>query len=930
MITKRISLGLIIGLIAVIAATEARDNRSSIEKYQTPLTNIYNINRYNRVHRKGNIWMNFTNWGFFGNYGPGDPAAMQDPEFPGTWAPQCEYPANSQQQYLFMGAVWVGALVQDGNFLFPRVSLGSEGWTGPSNNNFEFEPGEIGGIPQEAHGIRERSTIPNSYNRLGEYVTDSLAISEQDFMAIYCDTLTERFWTGTDIIDGPHFPLGIRAEQTSYSWSYNYADDFILIDYRFTNIASNFLRNLYVALYIDADVGWQGEGIWHEDDICGFKQWYTFTRRLPDGTSVPDSSIINVAYIADNDGRPMNVYSGPFTCPHVTGTRVVRAPNPRLQTSFNWWISNGDPAKDFGPSWQDDNSVGNWTQTYGTPNGDARKYFVMSNHEFDYDQVHVANSDYITANPQQLIDAAGNPIGTPHQWKIADATNAPDLANGYDTRYLLSWGPLGIFDHVDENGNDVYRLNPGEQFHMTIAYVAGANFHDINNSQGDLSGNNPIDPTKYNFSNLQYNAAWAARVFDNEMVDTKVKSWVNGEEVWTGDGWYGEDVGIDGLFAQDPGDSCVYFGVFQGIYPGPDVGERDGKLQPNEDLIWRPETVYDPRYGELNIGYMMGNGVLDPGDGIPDFKGPPPPPIPVLTFSATEDSVVLRWKANAEDSTYSDPFSQVQDFEGYRIWVSNTGLEFDYQLLAEFDKIDFAYYSITDSLASLPDNQTNMPAVIYTPDNLALYRKPVNTNTGFTAIRTNNPEYVYEFKVPAHPMYPRYYSVTSFDFGDYKSGTEPLETSRNANRIYVAPSGNPGNKVTVVPNPYRAYEDYTRNYISSSTGSGLSWENQDDGTPEFFPQQDRRLEFYNLPNKCLIRIYTVAGDLVQIIPHSNESPNNNIGDRNQGWISDYSEGWNLNSRNGQQIVSGIYLFSVEDLTPGNEGKIEVGKFVVIR
>lgn len=915
--------GLIMGLSALGGfggSAAGRDNRSIIDKYQPPQIAISNINRYNRTHRKGNIWLTITNWGFFGNNGPDDQNAMEDPEYPGTWAPQCEYPGNSGVQYLFKGAIWLGALVQEGGFEFPRVSLGEEGWAGWITRNYELNPGEVGGLPQEEHGILERSTIPNSYNRLGEYIYSPDAIAEQDFVAVYCDTLHELFWTGTDEVDGVHFPLGVRIKQSTYSWSYNYAQEFILMDYEFENIASNFLKNLYVALYVDADVGWVGEGIWHRDDICGFQQWYYFERRQPDGTMVPDSLIINTAWIADNDGRPeANPYGGSeFTCPAVTGVRVVRAPNPRLRTSFNWWISNGNPTLDFGPSWQDDGSERDWTATLGTPVGDAHKYFVMSNGEFDYDQVYVADHDYIQAHPQVVVNKVTGD-STEHQWRLETLTYAPDLANGYDTRYLLSWGPLGIYDHTDLAGNDIYRLNPGEKFHMTIGYVAGANFHTPQNPQGDVSGNNPVDPSKFNFANLQYNAAWAARVYDNEMVDTN------------GDGWYGEDVGTDSLYAAEPGDSCIYFGVFQGIYPGPDPNgtERNGRLDPGEDLIWRPEFVYDPRYGDLNIGYTRGNGILDPGDGIPDFKGPPPPPIPELTFVTTEDAVVLHWKDNAEDPDYADPFSQVQDFEGYRIYLSNTGLEYDYQLLAEFDIVDFAYYSLSDSLASYPNNLTNMPADSTFANGITYYRKPVGSNSGLEAIRETDSTYVYTVQ-NAHALFPRYYAVTAFDYGDPKSGTEPLETARNANRVYVAPSGNPNNKVRVVPNPYRAYLDYTQPYVETSPGSGLSWENQDDGTPEFFPQTDRRIEFINLPPQCLIRVYTVAGDLVQIIPHSSAGTFNNLGDPNLKWVSEFSESWDLNSRNGQQVVSGLYLFSVENLTPGHVGDVEVGKFVIIR
>ncbi|HDH57424.1 MAG TPA: hypothetical protein ENF16_02330 [Bacteroidetes bacterium] len=870
---------------------------------------ISNIARTNRTHRKGNLWLTVTNWGFFGNYNRSSTRAFEDPEYPGLWAPQCEYPGNSDVQYLYQGGLWVGALVQEGGFEFPRVTIGTAGWV----EGHEFQPGVVGGLPIEEHGILERSTIPNSYNRLGEMVYDPDAIAEQDFIAVYTDTLTESFWVQDDVIDGPHFPLGIRVEQRSYSWSYNYAQEFILIDYTVKNIASNFLKNLYVALYVDCDVGWEGEDRLMDDDICGFQRWYYYDRILPSGATVPDSLIINTAWTSDNDGRPVEVESGSdFTSPAVTGVRVVRAPNPRLRTSFNWWIRNPNPNLDYGPAWIDDGAVGDWTSTWGTPEGDARKYFVLSNGEFDFDQVYVNDPEWIAEHPQIIRDQEDpSVILETHDWKIeANEEYATDIANGYDTRYMISWGPLGIYDHTDDQGNDIYRLNPGEEFHMTVAYVAGASFHDVQNPQEDPDH---IDPAKFNFANLRYNAAWAARVYDNEMIDTN------------GDGWYGEDVGTDGLYAENVGDSVIYFGVYQGyLYPGPDEDgtERNGRLDAGEDEIWRPEFVYDARYGELNLGYTRFNNVLDPGDGIPDFKGPPPPPIPILSYQLSETEVLLRWKNNAEDPGYYDPFSGAQDFEGYRIYTSNSGLENDYQLLADYDRVDFAYFSANDSLATHPDTRTNAPADTII-DTQVLFRKPFGQNTGLEAIRDTDSTYVFVIK-NAHPCFPRHYSVCSYDYGDPRSGTEPLETARNANAVYAAPAGNPQNEVRVIPNPYRAYENYTQTYAG-----GLSWENQDDGTPEFFPQTDRRIEFINLPAECLIRVYTLSGDLVQIIPHSSLDMND-LGDPNLQWTSMNSESWDLNSRNGQQIVSGLYLFSVEDLTTENRGKIKAGKFVVIR
>jgi hypothetical protein len=909
---------------------------------------LANPNIQNRVHRVGNIWMNFTNWGYFGNYSPWGGLGMDDPEYPGLWAPQCEYPAGSAVQYLFQGSLWLGAMVQDEGFEFPRVSTGTDGWVRPRINEFYPPEGDPGRIV-------ELSTRPNSFNRLGESVTSPYAVSEQDFRIVYTDTLTDEFYVDDDPIDGSHFPLGIRIEQTSYAWSYNYAQNFIIIDWKIENVAGNYLKNLYVGLYIDADVGAESEpNNWFNDDICGFQRWFYYER--PDG--LPDSSVINTAWIADNDGRPLASGSGnDYTCPAVTGVRVVRAPNPKLRTSFNWWISNGAPELDFGPAWLDDNAPASWTDTYGTPMGDSRKYFILSNGEFDYDQLFVNQPAWIAQNPNEIRDR-WNPdvVIESHDWKVPGVTDdtdpelTNDLADGYDTRYLLSWGPLGIFDHLDQSGNRIYRLNPGEKFSMTIAYVAGDGFHDRNNPQ---SSNTNLDFNKYNFASLRYNADWAARVYDNPMIDTPIHDWGwdhiagtndgDGSEgdgyLDTGDGWFGEDVGNDGLFTASKGDMAYRWvggNKIAEIYDGPDLdgSENDGHLTAQEDALERPEE----------FAYTRLNGMLDFGDGHPDFRGPPPPPVPVLRLltepvtvlrdndtleiddKKLNDWIVLTWnKIPSEDSTYMDPFSRDWDFEGYRIYSSNSGLEQDYQFLGEYDRVDFAYFSREDSLASLPVNDTTGLDPVKNVEGIRLTLKKVGRNIGLGGsgdlyYDSETENYYYVIK-DAHPMVPRYYAVTAFDHGDYKTGTPPLESAKRANTIYVAPSGNKKDPVMVVPNPYRAYIDYTQVH-----GGGISWENRDDGTSEFFPQTDRRLYFFNLPEYCLIRIYSVAGDLIDIVPHNIE------GDPDSGWDADFAEGWDLNSRNHQQVVSGLYLFTVQPMDDEgrSKGAIETGKFVVIR
>jgi len=70
------------------------------------------------------------------------------------------------------------------------------------------------------------------------------------------------------------------------------------------------------------------------------------------------------------------------------------------------------------------------------------------------------------------------------------------------------------------------------------------------------------------------------------------------------------------------------------------------------------------------------------------------------------------------------------------------------------------------------------------------------------------------------------------------------------------------------------------------------------------------LAFHNLPDKCTIRIYTLAGDLVSTIEHTDGTG---------------TEFWYLMSANDQQVVSGIYLYHID--SPYGE---RLGRFAVIK
>jgi hypothetical protein len=72
------------------------------------------------------------------------------------------------------------------------------------------------------------------------------------------------------------------------------------------------------------------------------------------------------------------------------------------------------------------------------------------------------------------------------------------------------------------------------------------------------------------------------------------------------------------------------------------------------------------------------------------------------------------------------------------------------------------------------------------------------------------------------------------------------------------------------------------------------------------------LRFVNLPARALIRIYSVSGVLVAVIPHDDP-----------GFGGE--ETWNLRNRNNQLVASGVYFYHVE--TPA--GNQKVGRFTVV-
>ncbi len=456
-----------------------------------------------------------------------------------------------------------------------------------------------------------------------------------------------------------------------------------------------------------------------------------------------------------------------------------------------------------------------------------------------------------------------------------------------------------------------FDIPPGGEVPIVFSFVMGENFHKNPRNLGNL----PYDPDEYysnlDFSDLITNAQWARFIYDNPGVDTD------------GDGYAGE-------FRV-----CVL----------------DSVLDPDSNWI---ASVAETTYYK--------------GDGVPDWKAALPPPAPKMWVTPNFRGIHIRFNGS-ESETSKDIFTQMNDFEGYQVYLSRDDREQSYSLIASYDienydkyiwneekqpdagweLLDFPStlqeirckyaYNCNDSAfdplrfrPSQPYQLLNYPESLFywvkhqwnvsefgvTSDikkRYPLARDPTKVSADSLATDDYTDDgylkyFDYEFTVEnILPTVPYYVSVTAFDFGWPKSNLEPLETSitENAQQVFasVIDSAFAGNYKRVVVYPNPYRKD--ENYRQRGF-EGL-------GDDLRSNERLRRIHFANLPPKCIIKILSLDGDLVREI-HHDKDPNDPTASH---------EEWGLISRNGLAVVSGLYYWVVES----DDGTVQMGKLAII-
>lgn len=350
------------------------------------------------------------------------------------------------------------------------------------------------------------------------------------------------------------------------------------------------------------------------------------------------------------------------------------------------------------------------------------------------------------------------------------------------------------------------------------------------------------------------------------------------------------------------------------------------------------------------------------GDGVPDYSAEGPPQEPVVRIIPSPGKIVVRWNGFLSETT-EDPFTGVQDFEGYRVYFGLDNRRSSLTLTSSYDRENYDRFIqekapngefiwvnndlpfTLDSLRVLFNDSLFDPGMFtrsrplrhndttffFKPQdfNASVLGKPDGIRKVFpeAQLPPNDPilwtedDVTFEHGEPLPKFYeyeytilnlletiPYFVSVTAFDFG-FPPGNIPPQESSPLNQLVETFPQVPVDSVIsqqldayIYPNPYRLDGNYAESGFENRSRNQA-------------PERARRIHFANLPNRCRISIYSIDGDLVRTIEHDlpKDDPSANHGT------------WDLITRNTQAAVSGIYYWVVE-----SERRTQMGKLIIIK
>lgn len=854
----------------------------------------------------GELYVNITNHGLIGSQ-YSVVSNMSD-------APSAQWPGGSGIEYLFSAGLWVGG-VKNGETLVSTGQYEREfrPRQGAEHTIYESRYGRVRRPVSRPARAGARVFEPDAdddgdgmmdEDPLNGLDDDGDGRTDEDYSQLGSQMMVCTMYDNEPISleEYPdHVPLDLKVVQTAYAWEMEDVEDFIVIAYDITNVGSTPIEDLRVGMFVDADIGPRDRGDAAFDDMAGL-----FDGRAQAPNGLYES--VEVAYMYDgNHSDPVPGYIGV----------MFRGPSSARHGIRSFQRYTGNRAYALG----------------GDPSNDAERYQEMGKTRSDPNVPDEFEADY-----RMLATNGGFGTLRPGRSVHVEVVLAcgDGLAGLIETCAAAQQAWEGAWYDLDDDrwtgiyGRETYACL--EDYGYTLATFALSPFKDWDARFADLScvPGYIVDPITPN---------------DLELTpDGRHCIWVN----------------------LDNCDECE---------------ERRGApcSRSNFFSFWNCSLWYIP------VGQKEGCTGIGGKESVVRWITDAAPPPPRIRVWPGDDRVHLFWSDHPEHSR--DLITAELDFESYRIWRADdwvrpagstleNGPSSDlWTMRAEFD-LDNEYERtlILDNQAyvdTLPlGHNTGLDHLIYRPrclddpdfagledamreafaqgihdgrdDRISIRdgegivrpgmgslvpweQHPAVLDTFFWAtdweggpgeISAKRSVRFYEYvDDEVHNGFLYFYSIVATDHDVYSDGDEftirgpgvagdpstlfvnvrPGTTART-----TADIDHSGQRIFVYPNP--ATRESLAEFQQMSPAS-------DDPTGV-------RVAFANLPrSRNLISIFTLGGDLVQTLDHD--------GTTGHGEIT-----WNLVSRNGQQIVSGVYIYSVQPL----DGSFErfIGKFVVIR
>ncbi len=727
----------------------------------------------------------------------------------------------------------------------------------------------------------------------GLFDEDGYPVSEQDFISYYYDyspfgTSGERDWGGSSGGNnhGTYEQLNVRIRQMSYQWSYDYIKNLVYVEFNITNMnTQDTLYDCAMGIYMDCDVGPQA----YDGD----------TRSLDDISSYVPGEGYEFAYTYDEDGD-QGLTTG------FVGARVC-TPDPEQLEFACWYWNRGD-----GP---DDGDPRNPTIT-PTAN---QKYWLMTHNTNSFSDDYVSLRefpDHQIDNPADTRflfafygDMQGMSDPTPGSWNLA-----PDRT----MKIVIAIFPGESIDELKTQAvwaKDIYE-NPQTLETViepdTFAHYKAPEPPAIPNMYAELvDDGDAIDLYWDNRSQMENqdsktipneDIGWQIDIpnIDSYAIDADTTGMP--EEYWPSN-W-----GIDNINARiNPWTGFRLRHDFQGYALWGRSGSGSQEFWVLQERWDKHETAQDNLDYQVNTGCEQFKDFSGSGSMWLQDKGLPNP-----CFATEEDTLFYHFNGMYElvtytigDTIYGDPLYNAEkkyedipadiyswSFNDQSLWFKHPGIR---------DDIYLTLYN--DTLIPLEDHLGENKVVngIELEDNI----KDRLARRYYTS-RINNPPKGIEY----------YVSATAWDRGIPSVNLQTLESGKDGNmRIFFpGPSAKTDmDKIIVVPNPYVGQSKFDGRRSKDEKGD-----------------KSRRIWFVNVPSRCKIKIYTLAGDLVDQIDHEGAANEDIITISKasySGLAPDGMVSWDLLSKYNQIIAPGVYLFSVKDK---DSGDIKVGKFVIIK